>query len=319
MGYRKLIGFGDSSFVVSLPKDWINKHGLKKGDGLMLDVENDAIKVRPFNTNNINSKEDTEISIEYTEDKQRFKAELIYAYISNFNLINILGKDLHKHMPEIRKVVESLAALEVVQQSSTKVVLKDLLNVSDVAPYDILRRIDRIILSMIEDVNNALSGNIDSCLEALEQKETDVNRLANLVFKVLKRGLDPVDGAKLKLNVDEIFYYWELTLFVEKIGDQLKRIPRHIKSKVDKTVIDAYNALVEQYKAAMRANFTKNIPLALDVIANKGNIFEKLDYCIDKLPRDYVYFLEKMRSMNIYCGNISKVLLKMGMRNQDKK
>src|SRR3989338_5158104 len=89
MGYRKLIGFGDSSFVVSLPKDWINKHGLKKGDGLMLDVENDAIKVRPFNTNNINSKEDTEISIEYTEDKQRFKAELIYAYISNFNLINI--------------------------------------------------------------------------------------------------------------------------------------------------------------------------------------------------------------------------------------
>ena len=45
MGYRKLIGFGDSSFVVSLPKDWINKHGLKKGDGLMLDVENDAIKI----------------------------------------------------------------------------------------------------------------------------------------------------------------------------------------------------------------------------------------------------------------------------------
>ena len=40
MGYRKLIGFGDSSFVVSLPKDWVNKHGLKKGDGLIVDVDN---------------------------------------------------------------------------------------------------------------------------------------------------------------------------------------------------------------------------------------------------------------------------------------
>ncbi|MBI2148492.1 phosphate uptake regulator PhoU [Candidatus Woesearchaeota archaeon] len=319
MAYRKLIGFGDSSFVVSLPKEWVEKNGLKKGDGLLVDEVNSELKIRPFNSNTIDNNKITEITIDYTNDKQRFKAELIYAYISNFNLINIVGKDLQKNMVDIRSLVESLAALEVVQQSSNKVVLKDLLSISEVVPYDILRRVDRIILSMMEDVDNSIHGNRDGIIEALQQKETDVNKLANLIFKVLRRGLNPADGVKLGLNVDDIFYYWELTLFVEKVGDQLKRIPRHVQGKVDLQVIEAYSALVNQYKNAMKANFTKNVTLALDVIASKGDIFNKLDYCLDKLPRDYVYFLEKMRAMNIYCGNIAKVLLKMGMRSSDKK
>ena len=34
MEYRKLISFGKSSFVVSIPKPWINKQNLKKGDVL---------------------------------------------------------------------------------------------------------------------------------------------------------------------------------------------------------------------------------------------------------------------------------------------
>ena len=106
---------------------------------------------------------------------------------------------------------------------------------------------------------------------------------------------------------------------MEKMGDQLKRIPRHVDNKVDAKVVEAYNALVEQYKNAMKANFTKNITLALDVIANKGNIFTKLDYCVDHLPRNYVYFLEKMRAMNIYSGNIAKTLLKMGLRPNENK
>ena len=32
MEYRKLIKFGESSFVVSIPKTWMTKNNLKKGD-----------------------------------------------------------------------------------------------------------------------------------------------------------------------------------------------------------------------------------------------------------------------------------------------
>jgi len=37
MEYRKLIKFGNSSFVISLPKSWIVRHHLKKGAIIYVD------------------------------------------------------------------------------------------------------------------------------------------------------------------------------------------------------------------------------------------------------------------------------------------
>ncbi len=312
MSYRKIIGFGESSFVVSLPKEWVVKNGLKKGDDLFVSLDDNLVKISTTNNKN-NKRNDKVITIEYTGDKQRFKAELIYAYINDFNLINVLGSNFNKDIVEIRKIINTLAALEVIQQTSNKLVLKDFLNITDISLYDTIRRMDRIVLSMMEDVGNALTGDGIEIFSSLEQKEIDLNKLSNLVFKVLRNALSPADARNVSLNINEVFYYWELALFIEKVGDQLKRIPRHINNRVDNKVIDAYHSLTEQYKLAMKANFTKNVSLALDVISDKGKIFEKLDYCVDKLPRDYVYFLEKMRAMNILCGNIAKTLLKMGL------
>ena len=45
MGYRKIIAFGDTSYVVSLPKDWVEKNGLKKGDVVNVIVDENVLKI----------------------------------------------------------------------------------------------------------------------------------------------------------------------------------------------------------------------------------------------------------------------------------
>lgn len=37
MEQRKLIRLGNSSFAIALPKDWVDKSGLKKGDGIFVE------------------------------------------------------------------------------------------------------------------------------------------------------------------------------------------------------------------------------------------------------------------------------------------
>ena len=37
MEQRKLIRLGNSSFAIALPKDWVDKSGLKKGDNVFLE------------------------------------------------------------------------------------------------------------------------------------------------------------------------------------------------------------------------------------------------------------------------------------------
>ena len=43
MEFRKLIGFGKSSFVVSIPKGWTQRNKLNKGDIVYLHEEENAL------------------------------------------------------------------------------------------------------------------------------------------------------------------------------------------------------------------------------------------------------------------------------------
>lgn len=46
--YRKKLRLVNSSFFVLIPKYWAEKHGLRKGDEVVLEVFEDCIVVRPL-------------------------------------------------------------------------------------------------------------------------------------------------------------------------------------------------------------------------------------------------------------------------------
>lgn len=315
MGFRKIIGFGGSSHVVSLPKDWVDKNGLKKGDVLSIEEEDSALKVSPVFLKQ--NKDVKTADIDFDGNLKRLKAQLIYAYMNNFAIIHINGKDLFKYLSDIRGISENLIALEIIQQTPQRIVLKDFLNVNDVSIHDTVRRMDRIVMSMAEDVKTYLLGKNIDLKNALEQKELDINRLSNLVFKTLKRGFNSSDRAILKLNLDDVFYYWELTLFVEKIGDQIKRIPRYLKPGVSAELIKGFDNAIEQYVTSMKANFTRDHELALDILTRKRDIYTNLDRLSNIIPAGSMPGLEKIKNINNYSGNIVKVFLKLGSKKNN--
>ncbi len=311
MTYRKLIGFGDSSFVVSLPKEWVLANNLKKGDSVSIEQEDSIIKVKPITLKP--TIDIREININFDGDIKRLKAELIYAYINNYNIINILGNNLFNHLKGINEAIDNLVALEVIQKTSQKITIKDFLNVNDISIHDTLRRMDRIVISMSEDIKEYLIGKNNKVLELLEHKEKDVNRLSNLIFKVLKRGFFHNDRAILKLDLDDIFYYWELTIFIEKVGDQLKRIPRYIKPSSNDLVL-VFNEVMQQYCDAMKSNFTKDYDLALNILTKKSQVYNNVDKLLNKLPLDSIPGLEKIKNINNFAGNLVKVYLKLRLQ-----
>ena len=315
MGFRKIISFGDSSFVVSLPKDWVTKNGLKKGDPVNVEEKDDGIKITPVNRKQ--SPSTKEINISFDGNVRKLNAELVYAYVENYNLINILGKDLFSYMKQIEQTVDNFVALEVMQKSPTKIVIKDCLNLNEISVYDTLRRIDRIVLSMAEDVKNYFTGKVKNVNESLEYKEKDVTRLSNLLFKILKRSFDPNDKALLNLSLDDIFFYWEVILFVEKVGDQLKRMPRNINAPLPNDFILIFDKVMEQYSEAMNANFNVNYEAAINVIVNKRKIYDEIDNLADKLPaRSLGTTTERAKNINSHAGNIAKAFLKLKLEHK---
>ena len=193
------------------------------------------------------------------------------------------------------------------------VVLKDFLNINEIAVYEIIRKIDRLILLMADDVKQILNGDKSADLyEQIEQKEIDINKLCNLIFKVSKLSFNPVDRNILKLTLDDVFYYWEMASFLEKFADQVKRVPRYFKKiPLDEQLTKTFNKLMEHYSMAMKGNFTKNINLGSQVMVNKVKLFEECDTHSNRLPKEYSQVIEKFNLMNIHVGNLGKVLLKL--------
>ncbi len=310
MSYRKIIGFGDGSFVVSLPKDWVTKNGLKKGDTVNVEMDENTIKINSLNVKQTNP--NSEINIKFDGDIKILRSKLIYSYIDNYNIINLVGDNLFDHLKDINEITDSLVAFEIIQKSPNKIVFKDFLNIQDISVHDTLRRMDRIIISVAEDIRNYLTNkNITDITKIVEEKEIDVNRLSNLIFKVLKRCFNMNDRAILKLELGDVFYYWELTLFVEKVGDQLKRLIRYIKPGVPDSLIQLFDITMKQYASAMNANFSNNTELALNILTKKREVYDIADKCIKDLPLDSLPSLEKLKNINNYVGNIAKVYLKL--------
>src|SRR3989338_235979 len=114
MEYRKLINFGNTSLVVSIPKEWTTLHKLKKGDFIYIEQAPESITLFP------KEKDEKREEKEYTIDVdgvplETIKRRAITAYIENYDSILFTGKSILKKSQEIRDIlIKNFIAMEIV-------------------------------------------------------------------------------------------------------------------------------------------------------------------------------------------------------------
>ncbi len=309
--YRKLIKFGSGSHVISLPKDWIVKHQLNKGDSVRVDEENDVLII------NAQEKkaqlDDREITINFTSYND-FKLLLSAAYTSNYKTINVKTENPAKEMALIRNLVSKFLALEIVQQGTNKVVIKDFCNIHDSKPADVIRRIDIVIRAMFEDLIAAING--EETQHLIVQKEDDVNKLSNFMFKLLNHAFTAQGRRILGVNTKEATYFWHLASCMEKVGDQIKRAIRHIdfNDKERKEVIKLLQGTRKNFEDAMRSHYKYDAKLALQVRENRKRMYEVADIILKASNNKNPLFFEKAKNLNAQVANIAQNTIKLNPR-----
>ena len=91
---RKLQYTGGSSYIVSLPKKWIQELGLKQGDHVVILRQGDStLQIAPASRRA--AKEQKEATIEVTKDHHPYyiARKLIALYFLGYNTINVVPKD----------------------------------------------------------------------------------------------------------------------------------------------------------------------------------------------------------------------------------
>ena len=224
MEYRKLIGFGKSSYVISIPKDWIERHGLSKGSSVTLTEENESIIISPAALKKSRNEQTRTITTDGKSDKL-LQREIVSAYISGCSTIIITGTDLRERRRMLNESFDTLIALEVVKQDDESIIAKDFLDIEDIELKDLVRRIDNNIRSMFietielfEDLNNT------DLIKHIGERDDSINKLSFLSFRSIRELL--MNPSKTRDSMIDLFHTWTTVLQLERCGDELKRVGR---------------------------------------------------------------------------------------------
>ncbi|MBI2665723.1 phosphate uptake regulator PhoU [Candidatus Woesearchaeota archaeon] len=228
MEYRKLISFGKSSFVVSLPKNWVRQNKLQKGDLIYFDDNGPNLILSK--QENKHDDEEKEITIQTDKKSTRqIQREIISAYIRNYKTIILIGEELKNKVEDIQKIIQNLVALEILEQTSKKIVAKDFLNMPETEIKSLIKKMDVTVRSMLSDCKLIFT---DDVYTNIKHRDSDVNKLSFLVYRAIRYGLEHpiIIDKKYHMSSNELLSLWWVVFNIENVGDDAKRIARYVQS-----------------------------------------------------------------------------------------
>lgn len=223
---RKIIQIANSTQLISLPRKWTLKYGIKKGDEI--EVEENGSKI-VISTERVQDSGNIEVDITGL-DRDSFMFLIRTLYIRGYDEVKLnfknqiadhhrIGKKI-KVMSEIHTEVNRLTGMEVIQQKEDFCVLK-VLSESSVKDFDlILRRIFLLLTDASSDlVRGAAKGN-RYLVESLEEKHNTITKFMANALRLLNKGGYP-DYKKTAL-------LYHIIESLDNINDILKESARDI-------------------------------------------------------------------------------------------
>jgi phosphate uptake regulator len=274
---RKLQLAGGSTYLVSLPKRWVQTAGLKAGDTVFLETGNDgSVSVRPRVSENLEVRR--KIFEEHSEgSRDHLLRKLLGAYVSGFGLIEIRFPPASASFT--RRVAREFCHLvigpEVIEENRNSLVIQDLSDASDLSVDKCLRRMQLTVRAMLEDAVASLRTSDPALARDVDLRGQDVNRLYWMVAKqyhlVQFHPLQSVPNG----SAHPVTGYLLIAKLLERIGKHAERIAatyptladgKTLDPKLAKEVDDARTSVVALLDKAFNSLVTKNIATANEAI-----------------------------------------------------
>lgn len=309
---RKLISFGKGSYILSMPKSWIEKNNLKKGD--LISVSDDGFELVLSASQQEEKPDPREISIDaHGKELEFLKAEIVSSYLNGYNTINIAFDSSNKEIPKIKDIMRNLSGLEIMEQTSTRIVAKNLININDISEIsikNIVRRMDIITRAMMEDSILCCRGQCNH--ESIYHRDVDVNRLYFLGYRAIKNAMkNPRIAKSLGTEPWQLHSDTLMILRLEKIADRQKRIARYIcTSNLDRAALaeldKIHTDISEAYSGVMKSYYSRDKQTAFQIEVTNKSRTSSCDKFLEKYTHSRVS--PKNRSQDSTLVAVSKIV-----------
>jgi len=338
---RKIQFTGKSSYIVSLPKQWITDLGLKQGDQIrMIRKGSSTLELYPpkFETR-IQKKEDATIEIDAEEDASIIR-KLISLYFLGFKTINVKPKT-GRLSPSQRNTVKEavkrmLMGSEIISDSSAGITVQVLVNLLELSVDGAFKRMIHLAKSMSSDAILAIKENNLDLAEEIINTDDEVDRFGFYIIRQLKIAIQNEHMLKEMgfRNARDCLGYRLVVKNIERTGDHAAFVAKDIlefKKPIKKEIIDKIQEMnefaLEVLDDSCLALFKEDYSQAEKTIEKTDMIskYEKKVREASKSLKDdeEVYrvrrITENIRRVAEYASDIAEIVLNMNIEKTLKK
>ncbi len=329
---------GRGSYIVSIPKGWVEEAGLKKGGRIEFSrQQNRGLLLTPFEGMRYEDERSRcAISIPPDADPDGVARRIISLYVVGFSTIEINSRT--GNLPiRVRDIIREVArtklvGTELVTESSRSATLQVLLTYPQLLVPDALRRMGSITNSMQQDSVQALANHDSELARQVLRIDDEIDRFSLYIIRQLKWAVQhPPLIEKIGLHQPvECLGYRIITKSVERSADHAARIAHNstlIQHEIDPALLKDTRTLsdvsLHMMDTALRALFSDNYELAESVLLEKEEASQLEARLVERLLREkmpaselsaYRLISESFRRIGEYATDIAEVVLNLTVR-----
>jgi phosphate uptake regulator len=270
---RKIQVTGGSTYIVSLPRNWIDHVGLKKGSVVSLTQNIDlSLNIKPRNLVSPERGKKVVITINQLAKPESVVRYLVTSYVKGYNLIQVRSEE-KRIDPETRFAIKDFArkklvGAEILSDVPNELTLQILLSYSELSVKDALKRMSIIATSMHVDAVQTLYAENPRIAKEIINMDDEVDRFSFYIIRLLNVAvMDPLVLKESGIGApQQCLGYRLITKSIERMADHATNIAENrlalnlvpineeILSEFDKISSSA----VKTFTASMDAFFNAN-------------------------------------------------------------
>ena len=321
---RKVQKTGGSSYIITLPIEWIKKHGIEAKDTIgVLSQPDGNLLVTPYMSSEKIVKE-KKFDIDEIKDSDFLFRLLVGAYIMGYNLIEV--KSSKKFESIMRDTVKKFSKItigtEILEETDNVIKIRDLIDPREMLFEKTIKRMYILANNMHEDALKALETGDKTLAEKVIEDDDEIDRVNWFVERQAHIVLqDIILCQKLDITLEDASNYKFISRFLERIGDHAVKIAKNVilidYQKIDKNlyenIMKASKISLELLNKSLDAWLQKDLNLANENIESIKTLTNACNAIKINPNSEYLveigFIIESIRRTGEYSSDISEIII----------
>ncbi|MGD9394905.1 MAG: phosphate uptake regulator PhoU [Candidatus Thorarchaeota archaeon] len=237
-------GKNGSSFLIILPKDWVVRQKLSKGDPVVVAEREDGCLIVDPRLPKAGERRTTTIQME-----QNLRWEITSKYLLGFDEICIVSKEpiTNDQRDDLKRIIKRFVALEVTEEDNNQIVVRCLVDPATLPVNTAMRRMHLITSRMINDSLKAYFEGAKDVADEVVQRDEEVDRLFFLIVRELRSAVQyPRMSEMMNITPVEALDFRLAAQYIERIADLAVDIALRVEDSIDASLIKKIKPIVEK-------------------------------------------------------------------------